>query len=519
MKKNKFRVITLSADIVILAISFLIMAALKPSGLSSYVPSHIVFFGILTLIWLSVSLLNGKMHRGKIINFTTLFNRVISSNIIAISITALIMYIFRDYSYSRAVVLGTILIATVLELLAGSIFIAYKKANIRDYEEAEKFRKYRKPSEEELVNNLNGNGNGNGKNRGEVHEVNPGVFKAIENESGPDMARAIIDMTGPKLNGSTAVLSTTTLFNIESLPVEKYKYIINLHRINDIKQLDRFIDAVNSKLELNGYFFCCVETKDQRKKRLLKKFPPVINYIWYSFDFIVKRILPKLRFTRPLYMFLTRGNNMVISRAEALGRLCRGGFRIRQESFIENKLCIEAKKTGEPLPTNGYYYGPIIALPRVGKDGNLIKVYKLRTMHPYSEYIQDYVYKMHDLQEGGKFRDDFRITSWGSFCRKVWLDEFPMFINMLEGNMKLVGVRPLSKQYFDLYDESVRERRQKHKPGLVPPYYADMPANLEEIQASEMKYLDQYEKHPVKTDTKYFFRSWWNIFFHDARSN
>ena len=103
VKKNKFRVITLLTDIVILAISFLIMAALKPSGLHSYVTSHVLFFGILALIWLSVSLLNGKMHRGKIINFTTLFNRVISSNLISISLTALIMYIFRDYSYSRAV--------------------------------------------------------------------------------------------------------------------------------------------------------------------------------------------------------------------------------------------------------------------------------------------------------------------------------------------------------------------------------------------------------------------------------
>ena len=143
MKRTRFRIITLSADIVILAISFLIMASLKPSGLDSYVPSHSIFFGMLTVIWLLVSLLNGKMHRGKIVNFTSLFNRVLSSNIIAISITALIMYILRDYSYSRAVALGTILIATVLELLAGSVFIAYKKAKIRDYEESDKFRKYR----------------------------------------------------------------------------------------------------------------------------------------------------------------------------------------------------------------------------------------------------------------------------------------------------------------------------------------------------------------------------------------
>jgi lipopolysaccharide/colanic/teichoic acid biosynthesis glycosyltransferase len=514
MEIRKFRIISLIADIVILAISFLIMAWIKPAGLKAYVPSHSIFFGVLAVLWLVVSLINGKMHRGKIINFKSLFNKVISSNVISISITALLMYIFRDYGFSRTVVLGTALVATFLELGFGSIYIAYKKADLRDYEEYDKYKRPRKPSEYELVNNLNGNG----KHQETPNEVNPGIINAIEKESGPEMARAIIEMTGPKLSERTAVLSTTTVFNIESLPEDKYTYIINLHKINDIKNLDNFIDAVNHKLELNGYFFCCVETKDQRKKRVLKKFPPVLNYIFYSFDFIVKRVFPKLKFTRPLYLILTHGNNAVISRAEALGRLCRGGFRIRQESFIGNKLCIEAKKISDPLPSNGYYYGPIIALPRIGKNENTIKVYKLRTMHPYSEYIQDYIYRVHDLQDGGKFRDDFRITSWGGVCRKIWLDEVPTFINLFEGNMKLVGVRPLSKHYFELYNKEVRERRTKYKPGLVPPYYADMPSDLESIQASEMKYLDSYDKHPLQTDVRYFFKSWWNIFFHHARS-
>jgi lipopolysaccharide/colanic/teichoic acid biosynthesis glycosyltransferase len=514
MTKNKFRIISLIADILILAISFLFMAWLRPAGLKAYVPSHGIFFGVLAILWLVVSLINGKMHRGKIINFTTLFNKVISSNVISISITALLMYIFRDYAFSRTVVLGTAIVATILELVIGSVYISYKKANLRDYDEYDKYKKYRKPSEYELVNNINDNGN----HRETASEVNPGIISAIENESGPEMAKAIIKMTGSKLSGQTAVLSTTTAFNIVSLPEDKYTYIINLHKINDIRQLDNFIDAVNRKLEPKGYFFCCVETKDQRKKRVLRKFPSVLNYIFYSFDFIVKRILPKLTITRPLYMILTHGNNAVISRAEALGRLCRGGFRIRQESFLGDHLCIEAKKISDPLPSNGYYYGPIIALPRIGKNGETIKVYKLRTMHPYSEYIQDYVYRVHDLQDGGKFKDDFRITSWGSVCRKIWFDELPTFINLLEGNMKLVGVRPLSKQYFELYDTEIRERRTKYKPGLVPPYYADMPADLESIQASELKYLDSYDKHPFLTDVKYFFKSWWNIIFHHARS-
>ena len=79
--------------------------------------------------------------------------------------------------------------------------------------------------------------------------------------------------------------------------------------------------------------------------------------------------------------------------------------------------------------------------------------------------------------------------------------------------MKLVGVRPLSKQYFDLYNEEVQERRIKYKPGLIPPFYADMPADLEGIQASEMKYLDSYDKHPLITDFRYFWKSWCNILF------
>ena len=147
-----------------------------------------------------------------------------------------------------------------------------------------------------------------------------------------------------------------------------------------------------------------------------------------------------------------------------------------------------------------------------------MKVYKLRTMHPYSEYIQDYVYFLHDLQEGGKFRNDFRITSWGAVCRKIWLDELPMTINYLKGNMKLVGIRPLSKQYFELYNKDVRERRIKYKPGLIPPFYADMPQDLESIQASEIKYLDSYDKHPFLTDFRYFWKSLWNILFRHARS-
>ena len=470
MEKRKFRTITLLADIIILAISFLALVWTKPASLRLYLPSHTPFFLGLALIWIIVSLLNGKMHRGRIINFTTLFYRVLTSNIISVSITALVMYSFRDYDYSRTIVLGTALLATALELIFGSVYLAFKKAIVQDYEEYEKYKTYKMPSEYDLVRGVNWNGD----KKEEHSEVSPGIAMAIEKEVGSEIASAILRMTCSNFTDRTAVLSTTTVFNITSLVKEKYDYIINLHKINDIKKLDSFLDAVNHKLAMKGFFFCCVETKDQRKHRLLKKYPPLLNYIYYFFDFIVKRIFPKLKLTRGIYFFLTHGENTVLSRAETLGRLSRAGFRIKQELFIGNLLCIEVRKIDEPCFLNERVYGPLIALSRVGKNGNMIKVYKLRTMHPYSEFIQDYVYEQYELKDGGKFKNDFRITSWGAICRQIWLDELPMLMNFFRGDMKFVGVRPLSRHYFELYRKEVQERRIKCKPGLIPPFYADI---------------------------------------------
>lgn len=517
MEIRKFRIITVLADIAILAVSFMFLVWIKPASLRYVLPSHTPFFIVLAIVWIIVSLANGKMHRGRIINYSTLFTRVLTSNIIAVSLTALIMYSLRDYGYSRTVVLGTAILATLMELITGMAYIAYRKARFGEYAEAwDQPLHDKRPSEFELVNGTNGNGNGNGN--GHSKTVHPSIALAIEQECGAETARSILGMISKKLDEETAVLSTTTVFNITGLTRDRYKGIINLHKVNDIKKLDLFLDTVNSKLVKGGYFFCCVETKDQRKQRILRKYPPALNYIIYSLDFLVKRVFPKLKLTKWLYTLFTRGENMVISRAEALGRLSRSGFKIRQESFIGKLLCIECVKAGDPVVLRELAYGPMIALPRIGMDGKTIKVYKLRTMHPYSEFIQDYLYKIHDLQDGGKFKNDFRITSWGSFCRKVWLDEVPMIINYMKGEMKLIGVRPLSRQYFNLYRPEVRLRRIRYKPGLIPPFYADLPEDLEQIQESELKYLDSFDKSPVLTDIRYFFKSVWNIFFRKARS-
>jgi len=139
-------------------------------------------------------------------------------------------------------------------------------------------------------------------------------------------------------------------------------------------------------------------------------------------------------------------------------------------------------------------------------------------MHPYSEYLQGYVYEQNRLQLNGKFNSDFRVTQWGKVFRKLWIDELPQITNFMHGDISLVGVRALSEHYFNLYPEELRELRIKFKPGLVPPYYADMPNSFEEILESERQYLLAKRRKPFTTDVRYFSKALYNIFFKKARS-
>ncbi len=319
-------------------------------------------------------------------------------------------------------------------------------------------------------------------------------------------------------DNNTVFIQTSTRFNIDAIEHENLHNLVNLKRINGIRFLNKFFEAVNKKLPVDGVFIGYAETIRERRKRILGKFHPIFSYPYYTLDFIVKRVFPKMSVTRKIYFFLTRGSNRVLSLTEILGRLVSCGFEIVDFREIDNNTYFTVRKVSEPVYDMQPSYGPLFKMRRVGKGGKPIVVYKVRTMHAYSEYLQKFVYERNKLAEGGKLKDDFRVTNWGKFLRKFWLDELPMILNVFRGELKIVGVRPLSEHYLSLYNEKLREKRLKTKPGLIPPFYVDLPKSLEEIMASEEKYLDAYSKSPFLTDLKYFFKAFFNIAFKKARS-
>jgi lipopolysaccharide/colanic/teichoic acid biosynthesis glycosyltransferase len=340
---------------------------------------------------------------------------------------------------------------------------------------------------------------------------------SIRREAGFEVLKMISKHIDINASG-THIYSTSTAFNIDKLEKKKITALVNLKRINDLRRVNKFLESVNENIAYGTLFIGCAETLELRKERLLKKFPSIINRLYLAGDFIFKRVFPKLPFTKQAYFALTHGRNRVISRAETLGRLYSCGFEVIDEQIIGYNLYFVARKVAPPAYDMSPSYGPLFAMERSGKGGKKIHVYKFRTMYPFSEYLQKYVYEKNALESGGKFKDDFRVTDFGKFMRKFWLDELPMVFNVLKMDMKLVGVRPLSYHYQSLYPKDLLKMRHQFKPGLVPPYYADMPTNFEEILESERRYLESYEKMGIITDIRYFCKAFVNIVFRKARS-
>lgn len=140
--------------------------------------------------------------------------------------------------------------------------------------------------------------------------------------------------------------------------------------------------------------------------------------------------------------------------------------------------------------------GPVLfKQQRVGRNGRIFNCYKFRSMVADAESKKKSLMAQNEMQ-GLMFKmdNDPRITKLGRFIRKTSLDELPQFINVLKGDMSLVGTRPPTVDEFNKY-ESKHKARVSMVPGLTGLWQVSGRSNIknfEDVVKLDMEYIDNW---------------------------
>ena len=140
--------------------------------------------------------------------------------------------------------------------------------------------------------------------------------------------------------------------------------------------------------------------------------------------------------------------------------------------------------------------GPVFfSQTRIGKNGRRFKIYKFRSMYIDAEESKKELMDQNEMSGlMFKMEDDPRVTKVGKFIRKTSLDEFPQFLNVLKGDMSLVGTRPPTENEFQEYNEHYR-RRLSMTPGLTGMWQVSGRSDIQdfdEIVKLDLKYIDNW---------------------------
>lgn len=159
--------------------------------------------------------------------------------------------------------------------------------------------------------------------------------------------------------------------------------------------------------------------------------------------------------------------------------------------------------------------GPIFyAQKRIGKDGKEFKLYKFRTMvvdaeEELKKLLNENPKIRKEYIKNRKIKNDPRVTRIGKFLRVTSLDEFPQFINVLIGNMSLVGPRPyLPKEKNDM--EDYYNVIIKHKPGLTGFWQVSGRSNTSFQNRLDMD-IRYHESASILFDIKILFKTILNV--------
>lgn len=155
--------------------------------------------------------------------------------------------------------------------------------------------------------------------------------------------------------------------------------------------------------------------------------------------------------------------------------------------------------------------GPIFySQYRMGKNGKLFKMYKYRSMvigadEKLKKYLEENEEARKEYKKYKKLKHDPRVTKVGEFIRKTSLDEFPQFINVLKGDMSLVGPRPyLEREKEDM--NGYYKYITTFKPGLTGLWQISGRSDVDFATRIDLD-MQYYYNHSLKGDIKILFKT------------
>ena len=152
--------------------------------------------------------------------------------------------------------------------------------------------------------------------------------------------------------------------------------------------------------------------------------------------------------------------------------------------------------------------GPVFFVhSRIGEKGKPIGIYKFRTMVENAEELVKIFSEEQkkEFEESYKLQDDPRVTRIGKFLRKTSLDELPQILNILKGELSIIGPRPVIEEELEKYEEN-KEKFLSVKPGLTGYWAANgrSDTSYEERIQMELYYVDHIS---LKLDIQIFFKT------------
>ena len=153
----------------------------------------------------------------------------------------------------------------------------------------------------------------------------------------------------------------------------------------------------------------------------------------------------------------------------------------------------------------------IFSQTRVGKNGKEFKMYKFRSMVVNAEELKKKLLAQNEMSGPMfKMKDDPRITKIGKFIRKTSIDELPQLINVLKGEMSLVGPRPSLPKEVEKFEPWMRKRLDV-KPGLTCYWQVSGRNNIDfnDWMKLDIKYVDE---RSTKIDIKLIFKTFFVLF-------